>query len=83
MKVRDVLTQPEQIDAATEDGYPYGLAGGEGGRWQEELVCLVQVAERVRQVGRVNGRCTTASSSSNSSRCEPTLGRLAGSRTGG
>lgn len=33
MKVRNVLTQPEQIDAATEDGYPYGLAGGgrEGG----------------------------------------------------
>lgn len=29
MKVRNVLTQPEQIDAAREDGYPYGLTGSE------------------------------------------------------
>lgn len=36
MKVRNVLTQPEQIDAAREDGYPYRLTEREV---QEELVC--------------------------------------------
>lgn len=36
MKVRNVLTQPEQIDAAREDGYPYTLTEREV---QEVLVC--------------------------------------------
>lgn len=43
MKVRNVLTQPEQIDAAREDGYPYG-----GGRCRQEVLvyCWCRLAER-------------------------------------
>jgi hypothetical protein len=37
MKVRNVLTQPEQIDAAGRTGLPYGLTGREV---QEALVCV-------------------------------------------
>lgn len=44
MKVRNVLTQPEQIDAAREDGYPYRQAGGEGGAGGAGV--LVRVLER-------------------------------------
>lgn len=64
MKVRNVLTQPEQIDAAGRTGLPYGLTGREVQEVQEVLVCwcgwLRGKTQGQAGVGRVNGRHTAA-----------------------
>lgn len=66
MKVRNVLTQPEQIDAAGRTGLPYGLTGREVQEVQEVLVCwcgwLRGKTQGQAGVGRVNGRHTAGGS---------------------
>lgn len=79
MKVRNVLTQPEQIDAAREDGYPYALTEREV---QEVLVCWCGRSRgktQGQQVGRVNGRYTAPEAADG----DRPRADLAGSRTGG